>query len=194
MPRFSLQSRSFALLRTIFLIFSFFLKENNNYILAIIRDGEIQKPGLAIPVQKRQYNGPDPTKEFQDEDIVAAISPNGKRIAYLTTVNPNAINEPLYHLYVSNIDGSDKVLLTNPEWKAIHGAFDKYIHWDANSKNIIYVDTKSDVAIDIHDVYSINIDTKEKTKVMSTEFMLDKSTGDWSQLGNISIIPIGYIK
>lgn len=168
---------------------AFFVRENDDYVLYITKQGKKEKAGLTVPVQQEPYIDSGQTL-YRDLEFAAVISPDGKRIAYLAKKDPK--NSEQFSLYIANIDGDNISMLARPEWKYGHGSISNNFFWDLNSENIIYADGKGDEGGTTYDIYSINADTLEKEKIVSDSASWNPN--EPSTFRNIEIIPVGYFE
>lgn len=169
---------------------AFFIREDDNYVLYTMRGDKKEKTGLTVPVQKEPYSQEDQSIAYNDLSLAAVISPNGEKVAYLIKKDPEELGQ--FSLYISNIDGSNVFLLSSPAGNYGHGAISDKFFWDANSQNIFYADKKVNEGGTTYDVYNVNVNTKEKLKIISDSGSWDPS--DASKHRRVEIIPIGYFK
>lgn len=164
---------------------AYFVREDDEYVLYLNKGRNIEKTGLVVPVQKELYYDPYPELKYRDLDIFAHISPDGQKIAYLAKDNPEDLGQ--LSIYISDIDGKNKEELVRPNYEYEVGNIDMHFFWDTGGKNITYLETSGNRGAAL---FSINIETKEKSKVLSENIEPIDDLGDTK----VEIIPVGYFK
>ena len=108
--------------------------------LAFSRDGNYiyfkknaNAQGTAFDVFRTPVLGGSPQVVARDVDSDLAFAPDGKRMAYARANNPNPGK---YRLLVSNVDGSDEVVLQDVEQG--QDSFPTFLTWSPDGARIVY--------------------------------------------------------
>lgn len=168
---------------------AFFEREGENYVLYALIDGKKEKTGLVLPAQQEPYNDENQQLRYRDLPFSAAVSPNGAKIAYLAKHNPKELEQAA--LYISNLDGTDREELAFPGSNYGHGLIDSKFFWSSDSQRILYVDLKVSEGGNAIDLYSIDIQTKVKTKIASESV---EGAPDTVSLPIIDLVPAGFFR
>lgn len=108
-------------------VYWFFRREGNQYVFYRMVDSSAKKTGLKVEVEKNT------SAESADENIYSAVSPGGKKVAYL--------QKPAWphRISVASINGGNTeevVSATKPT--PTHAKIENSLRWSADGKSIIY--------------------------------------------------------
>lgn len=125
------------------------------------------------------------TTQFTDWDGGASYSPDGSKIAYLSSRKD--VKQDVYDLYIMNADGSNPTNITNAIAKPGGGAFNDWPSWSPDGKKISFVSDRDgrplDFGIRFKDawqIYTMNTDGSNVTRIVNNN--LADGSPNWGQV------------